>query len=203
MMRLSGGGPVGTRPRDDGGEESREAIAAAAVRLFVEHGYDATTVDQIAREAGSSRATVFRYFGSKEDILFARYQRELEELCAGVRSRKGSDSQRARTVLLELASRLQADGDTFRLELQLIRGNPRLRARALVAMHAWAGILAQELSYGRTGDVDTMPTRILSHSGVAALQESICIWQAANPGTSLVDLATEALRLALPARRRS
>ncbi len=202
-MQLSGGGPVGGRPGADEGDGSREAIAAAAVRLFVEQGYDATTVDQIAREAGSSRATVFRYFGSKEDILFARYHRELEELCAGVRGRKGSDGRRARTVLLELAKRLQADGDAFRLELRLIRGNPRLRARALVTMHAWAGILAQALSDGRSSDVDTMPARILAHSGVAALQESICIWFTATPETSLVDLATEALRLALPARRRS
>jgi AcrR family transcriptional regulator len=173
------------------------------VRLFVKQGYDATTVDQIAREAGSSRATVFRYFGSKEDILFARYRREFEELCAGLRGRKGSDSRRARGVLLELADRLQADRDAFRLELRLIIGNPRLQARALVTMHAWAGILAHELSRDRSDDAAELPARIAAHSGVAALQEAICIWHTAGPEASLAELATEALRLALPAGRRS
>lgn len=194
---------MGDRPGIDEGDGSREAIAAVAVRLFVEQGYDATTVDQIARAAGSSRATVFRYFGSKEDILFARYQRELKEVSAGVRSRKGSDSRRARGVLLELADRLQADGDSFHLELQLITGNPRLQARALVTMHALAGILAQELSRDRCDDAPDLPARIAAHSGVAALQEAICIWFTAWHEASLAELASEALRLALPAGRRN
>lgn len=202
MLWLSRGGPVGDRPGADGEDESREAIAATAVRLFVEQGYDATTVGQIAREAGSSRATVFRYFGSKEDILFARYHHAFDELCAGLEKRKGPDGRKTRTLLLELARRLEADGDAFRRELHLIIGTPKLQARALVTMHVWAGILAQELSDGPKAEGPTLPARILAHSGVAALQEAICIWQAAQPGTSLVDLATDALRLALPARQR-
>ncbi|MEU6537999.1 TetR family transcriptional regulator [Streptomyces sp. NPDC047000] len=47
---------------------SRE-ILATALRLFTEQGYDRTTVAQIAREAGVSQRTLFRYFGAKEDLL--------------------------------------------------------------------------------------------------------------------------------------
>src|ERR1019366_4179776 len=54
----------------------RAEIAAVAVRLFLEQGFDKTTVDQIAAEAGLSRASFFRYFGSKEDVLLGH----LEEL---------------------------------------------------------------------------------------------------------------------------
>lgn len=50
-------------------EESRQAIARAAVQLFEEKGYDATTMDEIAMRAGVSRPTVFNYFAHKEDIL--------------------------------------------------------------------------------------------------------------------------------------
>ncbi|HEY9856789.1 MAG TPA: TetR/AcrR family transcriptional regulator, partial [Stenomitos sp.] len=50
-------------------EESRTAIARAAVRLFEEKGFDATTMDEIAQAAGVSRPTVFNYFAHKEDIL--------------------------------------------------------------------------------------------------------------------------------------
>lgn len=47
---------------------SRE-ILETALRLFTEQGYDETTIAQIAREAGVSQRTLFRYFGAKEDLL--------------------------------------------------------------------------------------------------------------------------------------
>ncbi|WP_153029770.1 TetR/AcrR family transcriptional regulator [Amycolatopsis sp. YIM 10] len=47
---------------------SRE-IQETALRLFTEQGYDETTIAQIAKEAGVSQRTLFRYFGTKEDLL--------------------------------------------------------------------------------------------------------------------------------------
>lgn len=47
----------------------RSEIGAAAMRLFLEHGFDDTTMEQIANEAGISRRSLFRYFGTKEDIV--------------------------------------------------------------------------------------------------------------------------------------
>jgi AcrR family transcriptional regulator len=55
-------------------EETRTAIAAAASELFVEHGYVATTIDEIARRAGVSRATVFNALGGKPTLLIRAYQ---------------------------------------------------------------------------------------------------------------------------------
>ena len=44
-------------------------IGATAMRLFLAHGFEATTMEQIANEAGISRRSLFRYFGTKEDIV--------------------------------------------------------------------------------------------------------------------------------------
>lgn len=50
-------------------ELRRQAIADAAIELFQSQGFEATTVEQIAREAGVSAPTVFKYFNSKQEIL--------------------------------------------------------------------------------------------------------------------------------------
>ena len=59
---------------------TREAIARAGVELFVERGYDETTLAEIAEAAGVSTRTIFAYFPGKEDILFAALQTMCEAL---------------------------------------------------------------------------------------------------------------------------
>jgi AcrR family transcriptional regulator len=62
---------------------TRQAIAAAALRLFAEHGYDETTIADIAAAADVSPRTFFSYFPSKEDVVFA----EIDDRLAEVRER--------------------------------------------------------------------------------------------------------------------
>jgi len=72
-------------------QATREALARAGLELFVERGYDETTLAEIADVAGVSTRTIFAYFPSKEDILFSTLQtmrdalaRALAERPAGV-----------------------------------------------------------------------------------------------------------------------
>jgi AcrR family transcriptional regulator len=63
--------PVGMRERTR--RIVRSELTVVAQDLFVEHGYDATTVDQIAAAAGMSKRTFFRYFASKDDLVIGKY----------------------------------------------------------------------------------------------------------------------------------
>lgn len=62
-----------------GGPQTRAKIAGVASGLFVERGFDAVTVADVAREAGVSSVTVFKHFPRKEDLFFDR-QAEAEDL---------------------------------------------------------------------------------------------------------------------------
>jgi len=63
---------------------TRRAITTAAVRLFSENGYEKTSIEDIAHEAGIGKATVYGYFANKEEIFLSYCDDELEEAFAGL-----------------------------------------------------------------------------------------------------------------------
>ena len=70
-----------------GGPATRARIAQAAAALFVDRGFDAVTVAEVARAAGVSSATVFKHFPRKEDLYLDRADEAAELLRAAVRER--------------------------------------------------------------------------------------------------------------------
>ncbi|MQA24861.1 MAG: TetR family transcriptional regulator [Micromonosporaceae bacterium] len=74
------GAPSGASPRR--GEQTRALIVDTAVRLFAEHGYDQTTMRRVASDAGVSLGNAYYYFGSKEHLVEAFYDRLQAEIRA-------------------------------------------------------------------------------------------------------------------------
>ncbi|MDE3724983.1 helix-turn-helix domain containing protein [Nocardiopsis sp. N85] len=110
-------------------------VVLAAVRLFTEGGFETTTMDDIAAATGVSRRSLFRRFGSKEDILFAEH----DELFASVSRHLEADSGEPLDVVFA-AARLVLQGYLSDPEVtvpryHLVRAHPRLRDRE-VAMTA-------------------------------------------------------------------
>lgn len=66
------------------GEQTRQAIVDTAVRLFAERGYEQTTMRLVASEAGVSLGNAYYYFGSKEHLVEAFYERLQAEIRAAV-----------------------------------------------------------------------------------------------------------------------
>ncbi|MEU7306167.1 TetR family transcriptional regulator [Streptomyces sp. NPDC007206] len=58
----------------------RDQLVSAAFDLFIEFGYDATTIDDIVRRAGVGRRSFFRYFPTKEEVVFPDHERALAEM---------------------------------------------------------------------------------------------------------------------------
>jgi AcrR family transcriptional regulator len=65
-------------------ERTYEGLISAAERLFVERGFHASTVDEIALEAGFTKGAVYSNFESKEELFFAVYERRAERALAEI-----------------------------------------------------------------------------------------------------------------------
>lgn len=63
-------------------EQTREELLSSAERLFVGKGFHATSVEEIAQEAGYTKGAVYSNFGSKEDLFFAIYERRVDLVVA-------------------------------------------------------------------------------------------------------------------------
>ncbi len=64
-----------------------DALSAAALELFLKHGFEAVTVEEIAQTAGVSRRTFFRYYQSKEDVMVEYLDRDGERLLSELAAR--------------------------------------------------------------------------------------------------------------------
>jgi AcrR family transcriptional regulator len=141
--------PAGLRERKK--RETRESIASAASALFVERGFDAVTVGEVARAANVSRQTVFNYFRSKEEMLFDR-DREVEAALVRALRERGPgtsvlDVFRAHTQAFW--QRVEAVGMAPHEFWAIVESSPTLRdyAEAVFGRHARsvAQVLAAEL----------------------------------------------------------
>jgi AcrR family transcriptional regulator len=81
---------TGLRERQKG--QRRQLIADAALELFKAHGFVATTLEQIANQAGVSAPTVVNYFGGKQEILLALLKEPDEQAMREARSRLDENS---------------------------------------------------------------------------------------------------------------
>jgi len=87
--------------------ETRQSLMDAALRLFIERGYDATTVKDITNAVDVAKGTFFNYFDTKEAILPAIAACRLELLGAALRPEKGAPA--SPTARIKLALRLVAE----------------------------------------------------------------------------------------------
>ena len=65
---------VNNAPRTSRGEERRALLFEVATDLFLKFGYDNVSLDQIVEHAGGSKASIYKYFGSKQGLFLAIYQ---------------------------------------------------------------------------------------------------------------------------------
>jgi AcrR family transcriptional regulator len=185
-------------PRAEGLRERKKAktrwtIQEHALRLFVQQGYEATTVEQVAEAAEVSPSTFFRYFPSKEDVVVQDEYGPLtialfREIPPGT-PLIGAFRQAVRTAF---GGFTPAEFEKVSIRARLIFSVPALRARQLQnAVDTHAMICAEVAS--RTGrDAGDFAVQTFAAAVIGVMVTAVTRW-AGNPTENLPELMDTAL----------
>ncbi|WLW58292.1 TetR family transcriptional regulator [Streptomyces sp. YU58] len=157
----------------------RDALVAAAFRLFLERGYEQTTVDDIVGLAGVGRRSFFRYFPSKEDVVFPDHERCLADMTAFLASGEGAEEPVARVCdAARLVLRMYAENPTFSVQrYRLTKQVPGLRAYELSVVWRYERALAEYLRARFAGRRDgTLQADVIAAAVVAAHNNALRSW---------------------------
>ena len=112
-------------------QRTREKLIEAALRLFVERGYEETRIEDIVAEVEIVPRTFFRYFSSKDDALFGWYDEIREEAKAALRARPRGEGVASALVamLLELAKAHRRDDRVAQVVQSLVKTSAEIRKR--------------------------------------------------------------------------
>ncbi|MER6472016.1 TetR family transcriptional regulator [Streptomyces collinus] len=157
----------------------RDALVAAAFRLFLERGYEQTTVDDIVALAGVGRRSFFRYFPSKEDVVFPDHERCLADMTAFLAASAQEDEPVRRVCdAARLVLRMYAENPTFSVQrYRLTKQVPGLRAYELSVVWRYERALAGYLR-GRFADRagGTLRADVVAAAVVAAHNNALRSW---------------------------
>lgn len=181
--------------REQKKRQTRDLLERRALELFERKGYDATTIDEIAEAALVSPRTFFRYFASKEDVVFGSHADELARLRQLVARRPSGESPDiALSRALVTFGQIPEEGRAEMLaRVQLITANPSLLARRLLLHREWETGVAEELALRERVEGPTLELRILAATGVAALATATFVWGERGGPESPAELLRHAL----------
>jgi AcrR family transcriptional regulator len=173
---------------------ARQRLERAALALFTEHGYDATTVAEIADRAGLTKSTFFRHFADKREVLFGG-----QDLLTGLFTEAIRAAPPSATTADCLAAALQAAAAAFtpdRHDLApqrraVIAAHSELQERELLKRARLASAMTQAL---RARGADDTTARLAAEIGVLAFSTAYARWAAPDNLQPFTEIADAALR---------
>lgn len=157
---------------------NHEQIATIALDLFARRGFEETSVADIAAAVGVERRTIFRYFASKNDIVWGDFDWVIERL----RRHLGEGEEGA--PLLDVLRRAAVLSNHYsdvelpalRLRMTLITTVPALQAHSMLRYAAWRGAIA-EWAAGRRGELpDDLAPELIAQAALAASMAAFSRW---------------------------
>lgn len=172
--------------------DTRNRLSEAALALFEEKGFEATTVAEIAERAGLTKRTFFRYFSDKREVLFAGTEEFEKTFVDGVRGASDSASplEAIEAGLEGVAGYLQGRREFAPRRQAVLDANPELqeRERTKMAMLASAGSAAL-----RDRGVAEPAATLAGETGAVTLRTAFTEWIAADGKGDLAEMIRETI----------
>jgi AcrR family transcriptional regulator len=157
----------------------RDRLAQAAFALFHERGYEQTTVDDITERAGVGRTTFFRYYRSKEDVIFPDHDRLLAQIGERLRIARGVPVDGPATALAAVSDAVRLvllhyldEGDLARRRYKLTSSVPALRDREIATVARYQRLFREFVA----GQMSELRAELMAASVVAAHNHVLRRW---------------------------
>ncbi|MBR0969147.1 MULTISPECIES: TetR/AcrR family transcriptional regulator [Bradyrhizobium] len=151
-------------------QATRERLARAAMALFLERGFEATTIDDIAAAADVSRRSFFHYFASKEDVVTAWQEGAAAALVAEVVARPADESMLTAAENAIAAAVKRIDPAEAAAMSRLKRDNPALQARDQLKYETIERALADGLAQRARSKSDKLNARLVAMIATGAMR---------------------------------
>lgn len=150
--------------------DTRAALGSAALRRFAEDGFDETTVEAIASDVGVSARTFFRYFATKDEVLYgARAARQAALTEALTASPPMAPLPALHAALLAIAPSF--DREETLLQERAVARSAVLRGRQAEVSVSWELTMAAALTSAGVPDAD-----VVAAVGMAGFRSAVVRW---------------------------
>lgn len=175
---------------------TRRAVTRTALELFAERGFEETTVDDIADALGVSRRTLFRYFASKNDMVWGEFDRVLARLreCLAATAPEEPLHEAIGRAVIESNRYEDEQLPELRIRMRLITGVPALQAHSTLRYAEWRSVIAEFVAGRLACGVDDLIPQTVAHAALGTSTAAFLVW-VDNPASDLVENLEEAYRL--------
>jgi AcrR family transcriptional regulator len=167
-------------------------LQRAAVELFLERGFDQTTVAEIAARAGLTERTFFRYFSDKREVLFSGSKALEETLVQAIREAPPALApiDVAGEAVVAVADLFEGRHEQVRLRSRIVDSHSELQERELIKMASLRSSLAGGL---RARGVAEQTAAMAADLGIAVFSNAFQRWVAGSADRTFSAIAREAL----------
>jgi AcrR family transcriptional regulator len=170
---------------------ARSRLAQAALELYVQRGYEQTTVADIAEQAGLTERTFFRHFADKREVLFAGGDHLREALVTALDGVPDTAAPLdAVAAALEAVVPFFADREWSKKRQAIITANPELQERELIKLASLASALADGL---RRRGIKDPAASVAAEAGIAAFRVAFERWVTGAKKRDLTRLIKESI----------
>jgi AcrR family transcriptional regulator len=183
--------------RDRHKSATRRALRDAALKLFAKHGYDATTIEEIAEKAGVSTRTFFRYFPTKDDVLYHGERDWLQTVIDAYPDQPTSlnDLDAMRVTLETLAPRLGKSRRSLDLYQRAVESSPTLRGSEQDHQRESTEVLAQAIAVRRGQPRPDEACVLLASVALLTYRRALDIWLNGSGSANLATVITKEFKL--------